>query len=182
MPARSQCPTRSSPPCCRSETPRPRNPFAPSLPLLTDEEEANLDRVINRLILADTGKLKGEEAKQAMAEFNKLGPEAIPALIRGVNRAAAIEHSCPVVLIAKKLGGMLGTSNDPELLEFARENIGAGVKATKHKGVLNTLRVQTVQRKNSLARAALTAPRTASGKVDRGTFLKTLREGVADAV
>src|SRR5262245_57938444 len=85
------------------EAPRKANPFAPSLPALTDEEEEKLDAIIDRFIDADTGKVKGEDYKKAVQEFEKIGPEGIPALIRGLNKAAAIEHSCPAVVIARKL-------------------------------------------------------------------------------
>src|SRR6516165_417078 len=74
---------------------RKPNPFAPSLPELTDAEEEKLDQTINRFIAADTGKLQGAEARDAVADFKKVKPEAIPALIRGLNRAARIDHSCP---------------------------------------------------------------------------------------
>src|SRR5690349_1375375 len=86
----------------KTEKPRPPHPFAPSLPQLTDDEEAELDRIIDRFILFDLGKLKGEEGKKALADFQKLGPDATFALIRGMNRAAAIESSCPAVVIGKK--------------------------------------------------------------------------------
>src|SRR3954462_5425296 len=87
--------------------PRPPSPYAPSLPALTKEEEARLDEVIDRFIQYDTGRLRGEDARRALRDFEKLGPEAIPALIRGVNRAAEIQHSCPVVVIARKLNRLL---------------------------------------------------------------------------
>lgn len=130
--------------------PRKPNPLAPSLPLLTDKEEAFLDGVIDRFIQFDTGRLAGAEGKKAVADFQKLGPEAIPALIRGLNRAAKIEASCPAVTIARKLAGLLKSSQDVELLEFARENIGAGVTESRHKAVLNDLRVTCMFRKRAL--------------------------------
>ncbi|HMF13550.1 MAG TPA: hypothetical protein VKE94_14625, partial [Gemmataceae bacterium] len=80
------------------------SPYAPSLPYLTKEEEEKLDEVIDRFMLYDIGRLQGEDARKALKDFKDLGPEAIPALVRGLNRAAKIEHSCPVVVIAQKLG------------------------------------------------------------------------------
>src|SRR5688572_30752368 len=74
----------------RADEPRKPHPFAPSLPELTEEEEKKLDGIIDRFILYDIGQLRGEEGQKAVREFAKLGPEAIPALIRGINRAAAI--------------------------------------------------------------------------------------------
>lgn len=133
-----------------TETPRKPNPFAPSLPLLSDEEEEALDAKIDRFIAQDIGQLKGEEGKKALAEFRNLGPEASFALIRGLNRAARIEESCPAVIIAKKLGALLGASTDMELLEFARENIGAGIERSRHMAVLKDLRVGVMLRKRSV--------------------------------
>jgi hypothetical protein len=139
--------------------PREPNPFAPSLPLLTDEEEAHLDDVINRFIQYDSGQIAGEDAKKARQEFEKLGPEAIPALIRGLNEAARIEHSCPAVTIAKKLGRMLLASEDAELLQFARENIGAGITRSRHLAVLRDLRTACMLRQNQVARLASAGPK-----------------------
>jgi hypothetical protein len=99
--------------------PRKPNPFAPSLPLLTQEEEKELDRIIDRFMQYDIGRLQGEEGKQALRDFEKLGPEATFALIRGLNRAAEIDHTCPALVIAKKLSRILMASTDEQLLEFA---------------------------------------------------------------
>src|SRR5437762_13064835 len=82
--------------------PRPASPFAPSLPQLTDEEEEKLDAVVQRFILSDIGKLTGREAEKAVAEFKSLGPEAVFALVRGLNRAANIESSCPALITHTK--------------------------------------------------------------------------------
>jgi hypothetical protein len=134
------------------DAPRKPNPLAPSLPLLTSDEENHLDKVIDRFMLADTDQLHGDEAKTAFADFYKLGPEAIPALIRGINRAAIREQSCPTLVIAKKLRTMLLATDDQELLEFARDEIGAGVERSRHKNVLQDLRVLCMLRRNALMR------------------------------
>jgi hypothetical protein len=144
-----------------SETPRKPNPLAPSLRELTDDEENNLDDIINRFIQADTGKLRGAEAKQALNDFQKLGPDAIPALVRGLNRAAKIDHSCPAVTIAKKLARMLRSTRDTELLEFVRENAGAGITQSRHMGVIKELRVLCTARKGAVAREGEAAVRSA---------------------
>jgi hypothetical protein len=137
-------------------TPRKPHPLAPSLPLLTTEEEDKLDKLIDRFIEADTGMLKGPEAKEAMEAFRKLGPEATFALIRGMNKSAAINHSCPAVTIARKLTGILGSTRDTQLLEFARDNIGAGVGETRHGAVLKDLKFSCTLRKNALERSVST--------------------------
>src|SRR5947209_2711019 len=99
---------------------RKRSDVAPSLPALTREEEDKLDEVIDQFILADTGRLRGAEAKKAVREFDKLGHAAIPALIRGLNKAAKIEYSCPALMITRKLQRLLLASDDVQLLEYAR--------------------------------------------------------------
>jgi hypothetical protein len=150
----------------KSADPPKQSGIAPSLRALTDEEEQKLDEIIDRFIEQDTGKLKGEEGKKAKKEFEKLGRDAIPALIRGLNRAAAIEHSCPVLVIAKKLNKLLASSDDLELLEFARENIGAGVGRTRHSSILKDLRVSCMLRSNVVKRkqaaAAAAGPKQAA--------------------
>lgn len=161
---------------------RPPSAIAPSLPQLTPEEEDKLDTIINRFIKYDTGQLRGEEGKRALREFEKLGPEAIPALIRGLNRAAKIETSCPALVIAKKLDRMFQASDDRELLEFALDNIGIGVGRTRHSGTLSDLKVKVMLRKGALARQAPRgpkAPRTMSltelaeaASIERGERLK----------
>lgn len=155
---------------------RKPHPLAPSLPQLTDEEEDQLDEIINRFILFDTGRLPGQEGLKAKQEFDKLGPEATFALIRGLNKAAAIEHSCPVVVIAKKLNKILGSTNDAELLEFARENIGAGVGRTRHTVILKDLRLACAVRKNLLAQNAVAAAKAQAGKATKTMSVAELTE------
>jgi hypothetical protein len=141
----------------KSDSERKQSSIAPSLHELSDEEEEALDQVITRFIDTDIGKLRGDDAKKAKKEFEKLGLDAVPALIRGLNRAAKIEGSCPAVLIADKLTKLLGSSEDPELLEFAHENIGLEVGNSRHNGVLLKLRVACTLRKGELARHGITA-------------------------
>jgi uncharacterized protein YajQ (UPF0234 family) len=149
-------------------SPREPNPLAPSLPLLTDEEEARLDGIIDRFIQQDIGALTGTEAQQALADFQRLGPDATLALIRALNRAARIETSCPAVLIAKKLAQIFRRTEDPELLQFARENIGLGVKQSRHQVVLKDLRLVCTIRQGQLARqGARLRTRDLTAKVSR---------------
>jgi hypothetical protein len=162
------------------DAPRKPNPFAPSLPQLTDEEEEKLDAIIDRFILFDTGKLKGADGKKALQDFQKLGPEAIPALIRGLNRAATLEATCPAATIGKKLVGMIKATDDAQLLDFARENIGLGVDKSPHMGIIKDLRVACMLRKRDvLARgvASKTPPKEPStgsgvGKMTLGELAK----------
>ncbi len=131
---------------------RSPNPLAPSLPLLTEVEYAKIEGIIDRFIEYDIGKVKGGDGKKALAAFNALGPEAIPSLIDGLNKAAKLEHSCPAVIIGEKLSRLLRSSRDLELLEYARETIGAGVKATRHRGTIQKLRLECMLRKTAVQR------------------------------
>jgi len=135
-------------------TPRAPSPLASSLPLLTEAEYEEITGIIDRFILYDTGKLKGVDGRKALTDFTDLGPEAVLPLIDGFNRAANLQHSCPAVIIGKKLSRLLGASKDTELLEYARENIGAGVTATRHLGVVKDLRLGCMLRKTYVLRSA----------------------------
>jgi hypothetical protein len=135
------------------KTLRRPSPIAPSLPELSRQEEDHLDQVIDRFIRYDVGLLHGVEGAAALRDFKKLGPEAIPALIRGLNRASNLQHSCPAVTIALKLKRLLMTSDDLELLQFARENIGAdGGDRSYHARLLEELRFQILMHRNALVR------------------------------
>ena len=124
-----------------STTPRDRHPLAPSLPLLTPAEEAALDKIIDRFISADTGKIAGKEAKSALDDFRDLGPEASFALIRGFNKAAHINHSCPALTISRKLTGFMRKTADTELLLYTKENIGLGARNTKYADVIQEIKL-----------------------------------------
>jgi hypothetical protein len=147
--------TAEVPPSSAGSKEKPKHsPYAPSLPYLTKEEEDKLDAIVERYILYDIGRLQGKEGAKALKEFKALGAEAIPSLVRGLNRAAKIEHSCPVVVIAQKLNRLLAASEDQELLEYVKDNIGSGVGSTRHAGILQDLRLAVSMRKNALARRA----------------------------
>ena len=139
---------KTSPGASRT-APKP-NPLAPSLPATSEEDEEKFDKVIDRFILYDIGKLSGKEAKKALEDFQRLPPEAVFALIRGVNRAAAINDSCPALVIAKRIASQMRTTKDRELLQFARENVGAGVSQSRHMAVLKDLKLTCTLRQSTL--------------------------------
>lgn len=114
---------------------------------LTPEEEDKLDKIIDRFIEYDIGK---SSDKNALKELEDLGPEAIPALIRGLNKSALMSHSCPVATIYKKLRSLLRTIDDDRTLRFARENIGAGVPRTPYTSLLNDLKMTCILRTRKL--------------------------------
>jgi len=134
-------------------TPRKPHPLAPSLPELTDQEEAEFDRIIDRFIKADTGKLGGADGRSAMDAFKELGPEATFALIRGFNRSAHIEHSCPALSISRKLTSFLKVTGDIDLLQYAKENVGAGVVKTRHGDVIRDVKLSCTQRITAIKNA-----------------------------
>jgi hypothetical protein len=146
------------------DAPRKPNPLAPSLPLLNKEEAARYEAVIDRFIQYDTGKLKGAEGKKALEEFHRLPAEAIFELIDGFNRAANMEHSCPSVIIGKKILKILNASDDLELLTFAKENVGADVTAKRHLGMIREVQFGILLRKGAVQRKALAG----GGKLNPG--------------
>jgi hypothetical protein len=141
--------------CVRADEPRKPHPFAPSLPELTEEEEKKLDAIIDRFILFDTGRLRGQEGQDAARAFAKLGSDAIPALLRGINRAAALNHSCPVTMIAAKLDRLLGSSSDVKLLGFARDEMEGAAQTSGHRVIVQNLRFAVTQRRNAVLRTAV---------------------------
>jgi hypothetical protein len=141
--------------------------YAPSLPPTTRADEDRFDAIIDRFILADTGKLKGAEARKAVDDFDALKADAIPALIRGYNKAARINHSCPTLMIRKKLTPMLLSSQDPVLLEFARDELEGSTRGTPHASTVQAFRFQLLLRKNALERLPL-PPKSLEGLATAG--------------
>jgi hypothetical protein len=131
---------------------RERHPLAPSLPVLTAEEEKHIQRVIDRFIRYEVGKLGGAEGKKALADLKALGPEAIPGLVHGLNRAANLGGSCPAVIIAYRLELLLSATEDRKLLDYVRDNVGAGVTVKRHMKALQDLRLICMLRKSYLVR------------------------------
>lgn len=149
------------------QTEREPHPLAPSIPQLTKHEEAKIQIVIDRFIKYDIGKLGGAEGKKALEDFHRLGPEAIFLLIDSFNGAANLEHSCPVVIIGKKISTILNGSKDLELLTFAKENIGVGVTSKRHLGSVRDLQDGVLFRRAAVQRQAAfaAAAGTFTGKV-----------------
>ena len=85
------------------------------------------DRVIEDFIDYDLGQLRGRAGWAARDRLMALGPDAVPALVRGLNRSAAIHASCPVGVLAGKLMQVLRESGDPTWKQFAVDHLGEGV-------------------------------------------------------
>ena len=115
----------------------------------TLEEEAKFDKIVDRFIDYDKGSRRDPAA---LNELNSLGQEAIPALIRGLNKSVKSSYSCPTATIAKKLKQLLMASEDERTLDYARTDIGAGIgKPTVYDPLLRDLKVTTMLRKKQLA-------------------------------
>ncbi len=135
-----------------TDTTKRPHPLAPSLTQLSAEEEKKIEKIIDQFILADTGKIIGQSAQKAIADFKGLGPDAFFELIKGFNKAAEIEHSCPALTIARKLKNQLSRSKDRQLLQYARENLGVGVKKSKYSDVTRELKWTATQQQKKLGR------------------------------
>lgn len=88
------------------------------------------DEVVERFIQYDVGRLPGAAGAQALRNFQQLGPDAIPALVRGLNQAATMRASCPIGVISSRLNTLLRQTDDPRMVRYAVENIGRGVDTT----------------------------------------------------
>ncbi len=141
-----------------SKDDRPRHPLAPSLPVLTDAENARYEAIINRFIEYDIGKLPKSQGEKAKLDFQRLPAESFFMLIEGFNRAAAMEDSCPAVVIGRKIALILKSTTDVDLLNFAKDNIGAGVKARRHMGTIKDLQLTCIIQKGNLQRQGLASP------------------------
>jgi hypothetical protein len=102
----------------------------PLTPESLDPEQRELDRIVDNFIAYDVGQLRGAAGAQARQRFAQLGPEAIPALVRGLNKSAGIHASCPVGVIASKLMSTLQSANDPSLRQYAIDHVGVDVPET----------------------------------------------------
>ncbi len=131
---------------------REPNPLAPSLPLLSEAEEARYDKIVNQFIKYDLGQLPGAEGLKAKNDFLKLTSESIPALFRGLQISSKLDHSCPVAMISQKLKSFLLKSEDDELLDFARDELTSALEGSRHAPLLQDMRLGvTLRRKVVLA-------------------------------
>lgn len=118
---------------------------------LTLEEEDKLDKVINDFIAYD---IASNSAPSAARQLDGLGAEAIPAIVRGINKSAGYSYSCPVTVLSAKLIDLIHKSGDPDVLRFIRTEVGAGVKGNKYSGLLNRVKAESGLRQAELARLA----------------------------
>jgi HEAT repeats len=130
---------------------------------------------VDRFIQLEIGKLPKSQEKQAKDAIYRLGPEAIFALVDGFNRAAQLESSCGTVTIGRKIEGIVRASDDPGLIAYVRENVGAGLdnNARRPLPLINAIRnVQTtcLLRKGELARMGVTTAQRPASPVAVGAM------------
>lgn len=117
----------------------------------SEAEEERLDKIVNDFILHDLGARPNPGSAR---ELESLGAEAIPAIVRGINKSAGYSHSCPVTVLAAKLISLIKQSDDPEVLRFIRFEVGAGTKTVRYAGLLNRVKTETTLRQAELTRLA----------------------------
>ncbi len=136
---------KPSPPS--SATAVPRRVFTGRPGELEPEEEDRIDAIIDRFIEHDLGVRSDPKAVQ---EFQALGLEAIPALVRALNRTAPLAQKCPPAMIAKKLNSLLLRVQDPEVCDFVRREVGAGIRSGPNVAFLDSVRFNAMLRKRQL--------------------------------
>ncbi len=124
-------------------------------------DRERLDEIVDQFIEYDIGNLSGAAGHRANFEFQRLGPEAIPSLVRGLNKAAGYSQSCPVCVISRSLESAMNKTSDPVMISFALDNIGRGVpKDAPHAARVFALRQRWLTRvikQNNIIRADLRA-------------------------
>jgi hypothetical protein len=126
-----------------------------------DLAQQQMDHIVEQFIRYDIGQLPGAAGQRARRAFDQLGPEAIPALVRGLNRSASIHASCPVCVISSKLQNSLGQCRDPRLLQYAIANIGLEVPAAApHRSRLENLVKSLMSSATALEEGLASADRT----------------------
>ncbi len=96
--------------------------------------EAQMDQLINLFLLADSGQLPGpaENRLAIISTFHpimqQIGPDAIPALVRGTNRAMLLNCvACPGTTFLNYLTAFIPICTDANKLDYVLTNLGRGV-------------------------------------------------------
>ena len=99
------------------------------------------DQIVNAFILYDIGRLRGAEAQRAVQSFNQLtGEQAIPALVRGVNKTARMRQSCPIIVVAGKLQGLLRSTSNRGILKNAIRDLNSAGPGVFYESYVERLR------------------------------------------
>lgn len=92
-----------------------------------DPRQQRYDQIVDDFIEYDVGRLRGAAGQKARRRFSELSSDALPALVRGLNKSANIHATCPVGVIASKVLLTIKRAGDPALRQYAIDNIGRGV-------------------------------------------------------
>ena len=103
--------------------------------------EDQYDKIVDDFIQYDIGRLRGKPGQIANQRFQALkSPRAIPALCRGAIKASRIPASCPIIVISSKLGSLLRSTNDQEMLQHALDHLDPPGPRAAYGTYLNNLR------------------------------------------
>jgi HEAT repeat protein len=114
-------------PNAKAEPAKPKPSLLDDAPKIVNNlDETDRDKIVDRFIQFDIGKLRGTAGAEAHAAFQKLDARALPALARGLSRASQMEASCPALVIAARMRSLLSTTDDPKVLEYCQKTIALG--------------------------------------------------------
>jgi hypothetical protein len=89
-----------------------------------DADEPAYDKIVEDFIQYDIGRIRDRAAiERIRREFNGIQAEAVPALVRGLNKAMRMRASCPITAIAGKLNSILNNSQDAEIGMYVLRNL-----------------------------------------------------------
>ncbi len=134
---------------------------------ITPEQDALFDRMVDAWIITDT---HDRRPSPAVFEQNKYGvcifsagPEAIPAIVRGINKAYNLGTACPMTSLASQLRiNLLPYCTNPSTLDYVIENLGKGVRftwKTDARKAFNEIKQMCLNRKAELIYLQLAAER-----------------------
>lgn len=116
-----------------------------------NETEQRYDRIVEAFIEYDIGKLTGQAGQEANEQFRSIsGDQAIPAVIRGVNRAARMRQSCPIAVVSRKLRELLDATEEPYWLKYAMEQLDDSSPELRYKNYVQNLKQMAEARQRAL--------------------------------
>jgi hypothetical protein len=81
------------------------------------------DKIVDDFIQFDIGRMR-DPSGRIRARFQGLRTDdAIPALVRGLNRSTHLRASCPITAISEKLRNTVKASKDPEIGTYVLQNL-----------------------------------------------------------
>jgi HEAT repeat protein len=142
-------------PPAKEEPAKPKPSLLDDAPKLVNNlDEADRDKIVDRFIQFDIGKLRGTAGAEAHAAFQKLDARAMPALARGLSRASQMEASCPALVLAAKMRPLISQIDDPKVLEYCQKTIAIG---GYHRQAVAGVRSEVAERLAALQRGQTAA-------------------------